>query len=490
MANILLNETVLHIESSLASVNYAERMFRLADQYRREGNHAAANGALMMAWDIRQNSEWAMDIMADLTREHAGLLSQPDRQRLVTELNASRNNLDRLAGEHVSTEEHWNECYEREAEWYQFCFGVGLAAHLADAIASFAEGYPSSEDNIEILVDNMVKCYQVAKESLDLALNDPPTADASFPQTRQQSMEQALDDFLKLEKLDQQCREMLKAAEQEADNSLGLCHLCGVSVRAEDVCDHARFCVYSVFQKNLDMKEVGSGCAGDSTFMIWVRGNEVRQWMMLAVRSSASLLQLDQFLRSVWLECCGHESHFEIGGACYCSHTHCPGGTRFVSAGMTEPDQRDMMHTVQETISSNKTFRHEYDYTYSTTLNLECAAVLPAPYDYLRELVGPPESLEGYSDDFITIVARNLPPESCFTCGEPARWYYYENPYVEVPREDGGTPSLPPYFCDNCAPGNVALVAMRNSPRYGAPCYHNVHDQPVPPSQHRTIDPT
>ena len=88
-----LNETKLHIETTLASVGYAERMIRLADQYRREGNHAAANGALMMAWTIRENTAGAMDILPNLTPEHAALLGQSKRQRLATELNSSYENL-------------------------------------------------------------------------------------------------------------------------------------------------------------------------------------------------------------------------------------------------------------------------------------------------------------------------------------------------------------------------------------------------------------
>ena len=110
-------------------------------------------------------------------------------------------------------------------------------------------------------------------------------------------------------------------------------------------------------------------------------------------------------------------------------------------------------------------------------------AVLPAPYDCLPELVGLLESAEGHTDDFITIVARNLPLESCCTCGKPALWCYYENPYAQIPRERGGSSWLPPYFCDDCAPRNVTLLALRNSPRAGIRCYDDVYDLPIPPSQ-------
>lgn len=40
-------------------------------------------------------------------------------------------------------------------------------------------------------------------------------------------------------------------------------------------------------------------------------------WLDLEVKKSATLADLDAFLREVWLECCGHLSMFEIGGVRY-----------------------------------------------------------------------------------------------------------------------------------------------------------------------------
>ena len=480
-----LNETRLHIETTLASVSYAERMIRLADQYRREGNHATANAALMMAWNIRENTDDAMAILADLAPEHAALLGQSERQRLATGLNSAYENLNRLGREHGATADLEDERYDQDADWYKFCFEVGLTAHLAETIATRTESQPPTEDNIEIAKDAVGKCYQAAQESMEHARNNEPPADAPFPQTRQQCMEQALNDCAKLAQLDQQLQEKLKAAEREADNSPGRCHLCGIAVRAEDVRAHAQSCVWAAFQRKFANNYFDSRHPGNGTILIWVRGDEVRQWMMLAVRADTSLRQLDQFLRDLWLECCGHMSYFEIGGTRYGARVRSSGGTRLVGADMAEPDERHMMSTVKEKVRRGERFRHEYDYDYdySTSLDLECVAVLPAPYDHLPDLIDPPEPAEGHTDDFITILARNLPLESCFTCGEPARWCYYANPYTRIPRELGSFTWLPPFFCDACAPRNVTLLALRNSPRAGTRCYDNAHDQPVPPSQ-------
>ena len=206
-----LNETKLHVETALASVSYAERMIRMADEYRREGNHAAANGALMMAWTIRENTEDAMAILPNVTPEHAALLGQSERQRLATELNTAYENLNRLGFEHGSTEDQWDECNEQEAEWYEYCFEVGLAAHLAEATTTLLEGVQQSKDNIEILRDTVGKCYHAAQESMEYAKNNEPPADAPFPQTRQESLERALNYFLKLGILDQQIQKKAEA---------------------------------------------------------------------------------------------------------------------------------------------------------------------------------------------------------------------------------------------------------------------------------------
>ena len=40
-------------------------------------------------------------------------------------------------------------------------------------------------------------------------------------------------------------------------------------------------------------------------------------WLAVEMKDTASLKDLDQFLRDIWLECCGHLSDFEIEGVRY-----------------------------------------------------------------------------------------------------------------------------------------------------------------------------
>ena len=61
------------------------------------------------------------------------------------------------------------------------------------------------------------------------------------------------------------------------------------------------------------------------TAYLSVRAREQPHWMELGVRCDATLHELDRFLRGVWLECCGHVSHFEIGDDVYSVLVPMPG---------------------------------------------------------------------------------------------------------------------------------------------------------------------
>jgi len=52
-------------------------------------------------------------------------------------------------------------------------------------------------------------------------------------------------------------------------------------------------------------------------------------WMHLEVPAELTLADLDDFLRAIWLECCGHLSEFEIGGVSYSSYEEDDWGMNF-----------------------------------------------------------------------------------------------------------------------------------------------------------------
>lgn len=58
-------------------------------------------------------------------------------------------------------------------------------------------------------------------------------------------------------------------------------------------------------------------------------------WMHLELPAAVTLGELDDFLRAVWLECCGHLSEFEIGGASYSSMPEDEWGMGMSFGGLT-----------------------------------------------------------------------------------------------------------------------------------------------------------
>ena len=102
-----------------------------------------------------------------------------------------------------------------------------------------------------------------------------------------------------------------------------------------------------------------------------------------------------RFLRDTWLECCGHMSHFEIGGTQYSNCVPGPGDPPMFDTDLAEPKEQHMVHTVEETIAMGQKFRHEFDYGDTTCLDLELVG-LPVLYGYVQEFINPPEAAEGY----------------------------------------------------------------------------------------------
>ena len=43
-------------------------------------------------------------------------------------------------------------------------------------------------------------------------------------------------------------------------------------------------------------------------------------WLHIEMKGTANLFALDNFLRGIWLECCGHLSQFTIHGVRYSSY--------------------------------------------------------------------------------------------------------------------------------------------------------------------------
>lgn len=116
-------------------------------------------------------------------------------------------------------------------------------------------------------------------------------------------------------------------------------------------------------------------------------------WLHIEISTMAALQHLDQFLRDIWLECCGHLSAFDFAGQRYSSYP------------MTEYSEQDMTSKIGTLFSKGIKARYDYDFGSTTRLVIKYASEREGNYAGLQPIV----------------MARNLPPEiKCEVCGEPA----------------------------------------------------------------------
>jgi len=194
-----------------------------------------------------------------------------------------------------------------------------------------------------------------------------------------------------------------------------------------------------------DKQAVPAGGKKQKTWLLSVDGDwRPEYWMHLEVPASISLGDLDQFLRDIWLECCGHLSAFTIEGVRY-----------ELDTGMVDAMWKDFFGPSQPTRSMNVKlysifqpglkFHHEYDFGTTTDLRLKVIA----------------ESQRFEQSKEIRVLARNLPPEiPCEVCGKPAKLVCGSCMYMGKG-----------WVCKRCARkhecGEDMLLPVVNSPRVG-----------------------
>ena len=103
--------------------------------------------------------------------------------------------------------------------------------------------------------------------------------------------------------------------------SKGICSFCKGEFEKGKMTQHLKFCKER--KAVIIAEETGKSRKPKKSklFHILVEGRELPMyWMHLEMPASLSLLDLDGFLRDIWLECCGHLSEFKINKVSYSSH--------------------------------------------------------------------------------------------------------------------------------------------------------------------------
>ena len=199
-----------------------------------------------------------------------------------------------------------------------------------------------------------------------------------------------------------------------ASKSKGNCYLCGVELG-------------KVAMKNHILKVHNDAQGEEKCYLLKIEGAENKAyWLYVDVPVTDTLLDVDQFMRCIWLECCGHLSAFYI----------------------YKYEEIDMSLKLSS-FSVGDRLLHEYDFGTTT--------------ETVVTIVG--ETRRKEYDDSVRLLARNVPPEfSCSSCGEPATLICNECLY-----ESGD-----PFFCDACGEEHEhedMLLSVTKSPRMGECAY-------------------
>jgi hypothetical protein len=163
-------------------------------------------------------------------------------------------------------------------------------------------------------------------------------------------------------------------------------------------------------------------------------------WLNLEMNGSATLKDLDYYLRAIWLECCGHMSQFSIGGW---------GG-----------EEIPLKTRIDRIFTPDVELTHIYDFGTESVTLIKFAAI--------RE--GLPLTKHP-----IALMARNAPPDfKCMECDQPATLLC-----MECQIED----NQPGFLCDEHAEDHPhedygEPMPIVNSPRLGLCGYDGPAEPP------------
>ena len=216
--------------------------------------------------------------------------------------------------------------------------------------------------------------------------------------------------------------------------SEGKCRLCGKKFSKGAMANHLRSCREKSTAK-WDTKTQRK----TRTFHIVVEGSPYH-WLHVEASAEVTLADLDNLLRRIWLECCGHCSDFEIEGTRYSGAS---------DMGWSEFDDESMDKRLGNVLRKGMKFRHTYDYGTTTECQLRVVSEGAAPVKKRS----------------VQILARNEPLDiPCIECDKPARHVCTECMW------DGEG-----WLCDDCLAehecGDEMALPAVNSPRAGMCAY-------------------
>lgn len=206
--------------------------------------------------------------------------------------------------------------------------------------------------------------------------------------------------------------------------SEGICKYCKKSFAGNAMARHLAACT--------DRTQANSKSNGNEKIFL-IKAGASPFWVYFEANASDTFAKVDDFLRDLWLECCGHLSAFHANGITYAYDPQ------------EEYGDKSMKIPLNSVIAIGTNFSHEYDFGTTTKLGLKC----------LSERTG--EKLKG-----IEIVARNNLPDFKCKCGKETKDVCSQCIFEVGPEA---------LLCSQCAKkhecGEDMLLPVVNSPRMG-----------------------
>lgn len=217
-----------------------------------------------------------------------------------------------------------------------------------------------------------------------------------------------------------------------AKQSKGFCKYCGKEYTRGGMLRHLASC-----KERADRLSDENAKTKCGYFQVVISGKYDKEyWLIIEISENTTLKELDQFLRDIWLECCGHLSAFEINGTQY--------EVMPVEDCFWGEPAKSMNYKVKDILSVGTGFTYEYDFGSTTELILNVHSYRSG----------------GKKKEKIVLLSRNNPPEIiCSQCKtNKAQWVNPEGFYDENP-----------FWCNECLGEDEPefLLPVCNSPRMG-----------------------
>ncbi len=221
------------------------------------------------------------------------------------------------------------------------------------------------------------------------------------------------------------------------NNFSAKCRLCSKEVAANQMLRHVK----------AHLKKASTADLTKPAYLLKIEAKYAPHYLYILVSGDMALYELDDFLKAIWLDCCGHMSGFNLPG-------------RRTNNKLDEDDfgGLSMNLTAGEIFSLEKKLDYQYDYGSTTHLSISSKEQYKVKF---------PNRGRG-----ILLLARNEAPVfDCGTCGNEAE--VKTGGFCLECNYDGKSP----FVCASCIPehkceeyGDTPFT-ITNSPRMGVCAY-------------------